>query len=55
MVICSHVFREGNCCAEKLASLGHDLTNTIWYSYLSLSLSTDFARDGNGLPNYRFP
>jgi len=55
MVICSHIFREGNCCADKLASFDHALTDTIWYSSLPLSLSTDFARDRNGLPNYRFP
>ena len=54
MVICSHIFREGNCCADKLASFGHALTDTIWYSSLPLSLSTAFARDRNGLPNYRF-
>jgi hypothetical protein len=23
MVICSHIFQEGNCCADKLAFLGH--------------------------------
>jgi len=54
-VICSHVFREGNCCADKMASLGHDVTDTIWYTTMPSSLAIDFSRDRNGLPNYRFP
>ena len=30
-VLCSHIFREGNCCADKLALLGHSLTDTLWF------------------------
>ena len=53
--ICSHIYREGNCCGDKMASLGHDLSDTIWFDVLPPSLSLDFFRDRNGLPNYRFP
>jgi len=28
MVICSHIFREGNCCADGFATLGHAQTDT---------------------------
>jgi len=54
-VICSHVFREGNCCADKLATLGHEVMDTIWYTTMPSSLAVDFTRDINGLPNNRFP
>ena len=47
-IICSHVFREGNCCADKLASLCHVVTNTIWYTTMPSSLADDFTRDRNG-------
>jgi len=55
MVHCSHIFQEGNCCANKLASLGHVLIDTVWYTNMPSSLAADFSRDRNGLPNYRFP
>ena len=54
-MLCSHIFREGNCCADKLASLGHVLTDTVWYTTMPSSLAADFSRDRNGLPNYCFP
>ena len=54
-VICSHIFREGNGCADTMASLGHNLTVTSWYHSMPASLAVDFARDEHGLPNYRFP
>jgi len=53
--ICSHIYREGNCCADKMASLGHDLSDTVCFDVLPPSLYLDFFRDRNGLPNYRFP
>jgi hypothetical protein len=28
----SHIFREGNCCADQLASLGHSTQDTAWLS-----------------------
>jgi len=55
LVICSYIFREENCCADKLAFLGHSLTDTIWYDFMPTPLAADFTRDINGLPNYRFP
>jgi len=54
-IICSHIFREGNVCADGLAALGHDLNDTTWFALLPPSLGQDFSRDRNGLPNYRFP
>lgn len=54
-VICSHIYREGNCCADTVASLGHKLTDTTWFHIMPVSLSIDFTRDRNGLPNFRLP
>jgi len=53
-IICSHIFREGNVCANGLAALGHDLNDTTWFTLLSPSLGPDFSRDRNELPNFRF-
>ncbi|XP_024630561.1 uncharacterized protein [Medicago truncatula] len=54
-VISSHIFREGNSCADKLASMGHDIADVVWLDTLPTSVSLDFFRDRCGLPNYRFP
>lgn len=55
MVICSHIYREGNSCADTVAAMGHTLDATTWYHSMPTSLSVDFARDIHGLPNFRFP
>jgi len=54
-IICTHIYREGNCCANALATMGHALLDTTWFHIMSSSLSVDFTRDRNGLPNFRFP
>jgi ribonuclease HI len=54
-VISSHIYREGNNCADKLANLGHSIVGDIWLDNLPAALNIDFFRDRCGLPNYRFP
>jgi len=54
-VISSHIFREGNCCADKLAYLGHSIVGAIWLDNLPTDLWLDFFRDRCGLPNCRLP
>ena len=54
-VISSHIFREGNCCADKLATIGHAVHDTVWFTLLPHDVTSDFFRDRVGLPNYRFP
>jgi len=51
-VISSHIFREGNCCADKLAALGHSIVGEIWLDNLPDEVKIDFYRDRYGLPNY---
>ena len=53
-VVCSHIYREGNCCADRLGALGHGVFGLAWFDRLPPSLLLDFSRDRNGLPNYRF-
>jgi hypothetical protein len=54
-VISSHIFREVNCCADKLASMGHSIIDAVWLDTIPNDLRLDFYRDRCGLPNYRFP
>lgn len=54
LIICSHIYREGNCCEDALATLGNDMPDTTWFQTMAVSLSIDFTRDRNGLPNFRF-
>jgi ribonuclease HI len=52
-VIVSHVFREGNSCADSLARIGLDLENlTIWFKLPSV-VRDSFLRNKLGLPSYR--
>jgi len=54
-VISSHIFREGNCCADKLANLGHSMVGEIWLDTLPDEVKAYFFRDRCVLFNYRFP
>lgn len=54
-VISSHIFREGNSCADKLANIGHYIRGSVWLDMLHVELHFDIYRDRIGLPNYRFP
>jgi len=54
-IISSHIFREGNCCANRLANMGHTMEGSVWLDMLPMELHLDFFRDRVGLPNYRFP
>ncbi|XP_019432512.1 PREDICTED: uncharacterized protein LOC109339512 [Lupinus angustifolius] len=50
----SHIFREGNTCADKLASFAiSSHTNSIWNSIPTFIIE-EFARNRHDLPNYRF-
>ena len=53
-VISSHIYREGNCCADKLANMGHSVQGSVWLSSLPAELNVDFFRDRCGLPTTDF-
>lgn len=54
-VISSHIYREGNVCADRLANMGNSVQGAVWLSSLPPALGSDFFRDRCGLPSYRFP
>jgi len=54
-ILSSHIYREGNGCADKLAGFGHSITDTVWWDSLPDFARGDFSRDRVGLPSFRFP
>ncbi|GAU20576.1 hypothetical protein TSUD_33230 [Trifolium subterraneum] len=48
----SHICREGNACADKLANIGHFHTRTRWWESLPSMLHDDFLSDRLGIPQY---
>jgi len=54
-VITSHIFREGNCCADLLANMGHSTHGKVWFWALPQTLQTDLFLDQSGFPRSRFP
>jgi len=37
-IISSHIFREGNSCADRLANLGHAISGSVWLDSLPLEV-----------------
>lgn len=54
-VISSYIFGEGNCCADRLASMGHSVDGDVWLLVLPPDLQAEFYSDSCVLPRYRFP
>jgi ribonuclease HI len=50
----SHIYREGNACADKLANLGHSFVDLKWWNSMPLELRDATLHDSLGLPSYRF-
>ncbi|XP_019455095.1 PREDICTED: uncharacterized protein LOC109356219 [Lupinus angustifolius] len=50
----THIFRQGNACADKLATYGVSSKVDTWWNYMPNFLYEDFYRNRNLLPNYRF-
>lgn len=50
----SHVFREGNTCADLLANHGINIDGMIWWDSIPSFLHGDFLRNRIGFPFYRF-
>jgi hypothetical protein len=53
-VIVSHVYREGNFVAEKLANLGLSITDFTWWNSAPPNIRDDLAKNRDGHPYYRF-
>jgi ribonuclease HI len=52
--VITHIFREGNHCADKLVNLGLIVVNFTWWDYAPTEILGDLGRNRLGLPNFRF-
>jgi len=50
----SHIYREGNKCADTLANLGLTFASYWWFSQLPPNIRVDLESNKLGLPNFRF-
>jgi hypothetical protein len=50
----SHIYREGNTCADRLANAGFFVNGLVWWDQLPSCSRESFFRDRVGLSNYRF-
>jgi len=55
-LVVSHIYREGNACADKLANFGLTLTSAdlFWSDELPDSIRGECYRNRLGMPNFRF-
>jgi ribonuclease HI len=54
MIFCiSHIYREGNHCADKLASVGLTLNGFCWWNIAPLIIRNDLVSNRLGLPFFR--
>ena len=51
---CSHIFREGNVVADKLANLGLLSSSLVWHSTPPIEILPPLHSDFLGMPTYRF-
>ena len=52
--VVSHVYREGNFCADLLANIGFSLSHLKIWMDLPNCIKGVFVKDRLGMPNYRF-
>lgn len=50
----THIYREGNHCADKLADIGFSIPYLFWWDSIPREIVWDFARNRLGLPIFRF-
>ena len=50
----THIYREGNHCADLLASIGISLNTYFWWDHLPQQIRVDFNRNRLGVPYFRF-
>ena len=55
-LVVSHIYREGNSCADRLANVGlsSPLNLFVWWNFVPGFLMGEYMRNRLGLPNYRF-
>lgn len=50
----THIYREGNQCADTLASLGHSAPNLFICLHVPDCIRSSYVKNKLGLPNFRF-
>jgi len=50
----THIYREGNHCADKLANIGLTSQTFTWWDHMPTQIGGDFTRNRLGLPYFRF-
>lgn len=50
----THIYREGNHCADKLANLSLSISDYMWWSSTPVNIREDLVKNRLGLPYYRF-
>lgn len=51
--LATHIYREENHCAYKLANLVLEIANFTWWNDIHLVVESNFHRNKLGLPNFR--
>jgi ribonuclease HI len=52
--VVSHIYREGNRVADKLANLGFGINDSLWFDSCSMVFRSDLVSNRLDLPNFRF-
>ena len=52
--IVSHIYTEGNQCADRLAALGLTIQNLTIWSEVPLDIREFYVKNRLGMPNFRF-
>jgi len=52
--IVSHIFREGNACADALANMGLTLDTYVYYYYLPIQVRSDYVKNRLGWSTFKF-
>jgi len=52
--VVSHIYREGNHCADRLANFGLSIQGISFWYYVLVIISNSFVNNKLGLPSFRF-
>ena len=50
----THIYREGNHCADQLANIGLSLNTSFWWDHIPHQIREAYTRNRIGLPYFRF-
>lgn len=54
IIIVTHIYREGNVCADALANIGLNIIGFLWWQDAPNIIRSDVIKNMLGMPNYRF-